>query len=68
MKTWGFLLVSAGAFFAIAGFASYSSDIQLGIAVGGMCLAGIGGVLIALSGIKKDIMNVWLWIKEMEKK
>ena len=68
MKIWGIVLIVVGGFFTLAGFASYSSDIQLGIAVGGMCLAGIGGVLIALSTIKKDIMNVWLWVKEMERK
>jgi hypothetical protein len=68
MKIWGIVLIVVGGFFTVAGFATNISDIQIGIAVGGMCLAGIGGVLIALSEIKKDVMNVWLWVKEMEKK
>jgi hypothetical protein len=31
-------------------------------------MAGIGGVLIAQASIKKDLVNIWLWVKEIEKK
>jgi hypothetical protein len=68
MKLWGIVFIVFGVFWTIAGFLSYKSDIQLGIAVTGICMAGIGGVLIALAGIQKDLLNIWLWIKEIEKK
>ena len=68
MKIWGIVFIVFGVFWTIAGFLSYKSDIQLAIAVNGICMAGIGGVLIAQASIKKDLMNVWLWIKEIEKK
>jgi len=68
MKIWGIAFIVFGVFWTIAGFLSYKSDIQLGIAVTGICMAGIGGVLIAMALIKKDLLNIWLWIKEIEKK
>ena len=68
MKIWGIVFVMFGVFWTIAGFVSYKSDIQLGIAVTGICMAGIGGVLIAQASIKSDLLNIWLWIKEIEKK
>ena len=68
MKLWGIVLIVFGVFWTIAGFLSYKSDIQLGIAVTGICMAGIGGVLVSLSFIKKDLYNIFLWIKEIEKK
>ena len=68
MKIWGIVFIVFGVFWTIAGFLSYKSDIQLGIAVTGICMAGIGGVLIAMALIKKDLLNIWLWIKEIEKK
>jgi hypothetical protein len=68
MKIWGIVFIVFGVFWAILGFFSYKSDIQLGIAVTGICMAGIGGVLIALASIKKDLLSIWLWIKEIEKK
>jgi len=57
-----------GVFWTIAGFVSYKTDIQLGIAISGICMAGIGGVLISLASIRSDLLNVWLWVKEIEKK
>ena len=68
MKIWGIVFIVFGVFWTVAGFLSYKSDIQLGIAVTGICMAGIGGVLVALSSIKKDLMSIWLWVKEIEKK
>lgn len=68
MKNWGIAFIVFGVFWTIAGFVSYKSDIQLGIALSGICMAGIGGVLIAQSAIKDDLMNIWLWVKEIEKK
>jgi hypothetical protein len=68
MKIWGIAFIVFGVFWTIVGFLSSASDIQLGIAVTGICMAGIGGVLIAQASIKNDLMNVWLWIKEIEKK
>jgi hypothetical protein len=68
MKIWGIVFIVFGVFWTIVGFLSSASDIQLGIAITGVCIAGIGGVLIALASIKKDLLSMWLWIREIEKK
>ena len=68
MKMWGIAFVMFGVFWTIAGFVSYKTDIQLGIAISGICMAGIGVVLISLASIRSDLLNVWLWVKEIEKK
>ena len=67
MKISGIFFILFGAFWTVAGLATYASDIQLGIAVSGICMMGIGGTLIALANIKKDLVNIWLWVKKMEK-
>jgi hypothetical protein len=67
MKITGVVFVIAGIFWAIAGFATYASDIQLGIALSGICMAGIGGVMVGLSSVQKDVLNLWLWVKKLEK-
>jgi hypothetical protein len=66
MKIAGIIFIIAGIFWAIAGFVTYASDIQLGIALSGICMAGIGGVMIGLSNVQKDLLNIWLWIKRPE--
>lgn len=67
MKISGVIFIIAGIFWTIAGFATYSSDIQLGIALSGICMSGIGGLLIGLSNLQKDLLNLWLWVKKSEK-
>ncbi len=67
MKITGVVFVIAGIFWAVAGFATYASDIQLGIALSGICMAGIGGVMVGLSNVQKDLLNLWLWVKKLEK-
>jgi hypothetical protein len=49
MKVWGILFVVFGAFWTIAGFLSYKSDIQLGIALAGINMFGIGLIMIHLA-------------------
>ena len=66
MKITGVVFVIAGIFWAIAGFVTYASDIQLGIALSGICMAGIGGVMVGLSNVQKDLLNIWLWVKKSE--
>ena len=66
MKITGVVFIIAGIFWAIAGFAMYASDIQLGIALTGICMAGIGGLMIGLSNLQNDLMKVWLWVKKSE--
>ncbi len=66
MKITGIVFIIAGIFWAVVGFTTYASDIQLGIALSGICMAGIGGVMIGLSNIQKDLLNVWLWVKKAE--
>lgn len=67
MKITGVLFVIGGIFWALLGLATYSSDIQLGIALSGICMAGIGGVLVGLSNVQRDLLNLWLWIRKSEK-
>jgi len=64
VKITGVLFIIGGVFWAIAGFATYSSDIQLGIALSGICMAGIGGLLVGLSNLQNDVLNLWLWVKK----
>jgi hypothetical protein len=49
MKVWGILFVIFGVFWTIAGFISYKSDIQLGIALAGINMFGIGLIMINLA-------------------
>ena len=46
MKVLGILFIVFGALWAVAGFASYASDIQLGIAVSGINMIGIGIIMV----------------------
>lgn len=48
MKIWGILFVIFGIFWTIAGFFSYKSDIQLGIALAGINMFGIGCIMVHL--------------------
>jgi hypothetical protein len=67
MKITGVLFVIGGIFWALLGLATYASDIQLGIALSGICMAGIGGVLVGLSNVQRDLLNLWLWVKKSDK-
>jgi len=48
MKTLGVLFIIGGVFWTLAGIMAYASDIQLGIAVSGMNMIGIGAVMFHL--------------------
>ena len=58
MRVGGVILIIFGAFWMIAGFLSYASDIQLGLALSGICMMGIGGALIALANIREVLMDI----------
>lgn len=49
MKIWGVLFVIFGAFWTIAGFVSYKSDIQLGVALAGINMFGIGYIMFHMA-------------------
>lgn len=49
MKVWGILFLIFGAFWTIAGFISYKSDIQLGIALAGINMFGIGYIMFYMA-------------------
>lgn len=66
MQILGFAFVVVGGLFAVSGFLFYASDIQLGIALTGICMFGVGVLMIALHSVKKDLLNIWLWIKKLE--
>ena len=55
MRVLGFIFIVVGIFITFAGFASYVSDIQLGIGISGIVLVGIGFLMIAVDGIAKDL-------------
>ena len=57
MKIWGILFVVFGAFWNIAGFVSYKSDIQLGIALAGINMFGIGYIMFRISKLT-DIKQI----------
>jgi hypothetical protein len=50
MKIWGIVFVVFGIFWTVAGFLSYKSDIQLGIALAGINMLGIGSIMVHLGG------------------
>jgi hypothetical protein len=49
MKVWGILFIVFGAFWTIAGFVSYKSDIQLGVALAGINMFGIGYIMFYMA-------------------
>jgi hypothetical protein len=54
MKIWGALFVVFGAFWTIAGFVSYKSDIQLGVALAGINMFGIGYIMFNMAKQGKE--------------
>lgn len=67
MKILGILFVIIGIFLALAGFTSYASDIQLIVAFVGVNMAGLGSVMIYLTGIKSDLYSIYEWVKIQKK-
>ena len=57
MKVWGILFAIFGIFWTIAGFISYKSDIQLGIALAGINMFGIGLIMIHLANQNGGVHN-----------
>lgn len=60
MKIWGILFIVFGTFWTIAGFVSYKSDIQLGIALAGINMFGIGYIMFHMAkqeGEKSDSLG-----------
>lgn len=49
MKVFGILFIVFGLLWTVLGFASYKSDIQLGIAISGINMMGIGCVMFHLA-------------------
>lgn len=49
LKGWGYFFVIFGLFWILAGLSSSASDIQLGIAVSGMNMFGIGILMLGLN-------------------
>ncbi len=67
MKILGVLFVIFGIFLTLLGFFSYASDIQLIVAFLGINMAGIGSVIIYLTGIKSDLYSIYEWVKIQNK-
>jgi hypothetical protein len=66
MKFSGAAFIFFGVCCALVAISAATSDIQLILAASGICMAGIGGVMIGVANIRTDVMNVWLWVKEIE--
>lgn len=64
MKTFGILFIILGMLLTFLGFISHASDIQLIIAFVGIAIAGIGGIMIYLAGIKQDLFSLYQWVKK----
>lgn len=64
MKPLGIIFVLLGIFLALLGFVSYASDIQLILAFIGICMTGIGAIMISLAGIKNDLFSLYQWVKK----
>ena len=64
MKPLGIIFIILGIFLTLAGLASHASDIQLILAFLGVCMAGIGGIMISLAGIKEDLYSLYQWVKK----
>jgi hypothetical protein len=67
MKILGVIFVIVGILLALAGFTSYASDIQLIVAFTGINMAGLGSVMIYLTGIKSDLYSIYEWVKIQKK-
>ena len=67
MKILGIIFVISGIFLALAGFTSYASDIQLIVAFTGVNMAGLGSIMIYLTGIKTDLYSIYEWVKIQKK-
>lgn len=57
MKITGYVFIIFGAIWAIAGFVSYASDIQIGIAITGINMIGIGIIMVQFSKITSNRME-----------
>jgi hypothetical protein len=55
LRSWGFTFIFIGGFFTLAGFLTYASDIQLGIAIGGMNMIGIGILMLGFDNANKKV-------------
>jgi hypothetical protein len=67
MKILGVIFVIVGIFLGLAGFVSFATDIQLIVAFTGVNMAGLGSVMIYLSGIKSDLYSIYEWVKIQKK-
>ncbi len=57
LRGWGIGFIFFGLFWTVGGFLSYATDIQLGIAVSGINMVGIG---ILMLGIDKKLDGILL--------
>jgi hypothetical protein len=56
LRSWGIVFIVFGTFWTLAGFLTYASDIQLGIAVSGINMCGIGILMLGVNNKIEDIM------------
>jgi divalent metal cation (Fe/Co/Zn/Cd) transporter len=66
MKIFGILFLGTGILIAIDGFANLVTDIQFGIGVMGIAIAGIGIVLVYLSTVKDELQLVYMATRRVE--
>ena len=55
LKNWGMGFIVFGLFWTIGGFLSYSSDIQLGLALSGINMFGIGILMLGVNSKLAEI-------------
>ena len=66
MKIFGIAFIATGILVAIDGFANLVTDIQFGIGVIGMAIAGIGLILVYLSTVKDELQLVYMATRRVE--
>ena len=56
LQGWGIAFITFGLFWTLAGFLTYRSDIQLGIAVTGINMFGIGILMLGINNKFDDVL------------
>ena len=59
LKVWGILFIIFGSLWTLAGFLGYASDIQLGIAVGGINMIGVGILMLGVHSFFQSSDRKW---------
>lgn len=57
LRGWGIAFIVFGILWTVGGFLAYASDIQIGIAVSGINMFGIGILMVGVNSKLEDLEN-----------